>query len=345
MKTNKGKYKPGDVVWLHHTQEKGIVLDFVDMFILKVAVDDLELPVFIEDLEFYTKQDLLGENHESIPDSKDTQVVLNEAELYFQKYGAEIASGFYLAFQPIETDDGPAFFEMILVNDTNDEVQFDVQLYLNNELYMHLKNRLARRYIYPMGDLAYDELNENPEIRIRIEHRSHPLFQLEKVLKMRPKSFFKDLSSTPILEASAYNFKLGYLQEINTLQSKEVTITPTLTKRIEKRINENFKAPIAAKHEHFYIPDVVDLHIEALLNNHRGLTNGEILKIQLQHFKKCLDDAIVHRLHKLTVIHGIGSGKLRQEIWNQLKQVAAVRSYNNDYHPRYGFGATEIYFR
>jgi hypothetical protein len=339
VKTIRGKYKQGDKVWLHHTQEQGIVIDFVDMFMLKVDLGGLVVPVFIEDLEFYQNQD----NKQEVIST--TKTVLTEAELYFEKYGQEVATGFYLSFLPIQPAEGAAFFEMILVNDTNDDIQFDIQLLLNNEVYMHLKSKLARRYIYKMGDLAYDELNENPEIIVKIDHRSHPLLKLEKRLKIKPKTFFKDLSSTPILQTSCYNYKLGFLIETAQLTHQPITITTGLTRTMERRIQENFKPPVVRKHEYFYIPDVIDLHIENLIDRHQGMTNAEIITIQLNTFKYSLEDAIVHRLEKLTVIHGIGTGRLRQEIFEILKQIPAVRSFKNEHHYRYGFGATEIFFR
>jgi dsDNA-specific endonuclease/ATPase MutS2 len=50
------------------------------------------------------------------------------------------------------------------------------------------------------------------------------------------------------------------------------------------------------------------------------MTNAEIITIQLNTFKSSVEDAIVHRLEKLTVIHGIGTGRLRQEIFEILNE-------------------------
>jgi hypothetical protein len=341
MKKSAFKYKIDDKVWLIHTAEIGIVKDFVNMHMLKIQVDeDNIVPVFIDDLELYEQQNIVIVE----PQTVDSKQILSEAELYFIQHQANIQTGFHLSFLPVEIDD-QHFFEMILVNDTNDDVQFQIKLSLNSELYMHLKNRLNRRYIYRLGDLAYDELNENPLIEITIEHNSHPLFQLSKTIKLKPKTFFKDLSSTPILNESAYNYQLGLLLNQSESRNKEIEINSALTRQVERKIRENYKLPIPEKHRHYYIDDVIDLHIENLIDNHHGMTNAEIIKIQLQHFRRNFEEAMVHKLQKFTVIHGIGKGKLRAEIWLIIKEYNAVRSFKNEFHPLYGFGATEIFFR
>ncbi|WP_428409939.1 Smr/MutS family protein [Phaeodactylibacter xiamenensis] len=43
-------------------------------------------------------------------------------------------------------------------------------------------------------------------------------------------------------------------------------------------------------------------------------------------------------------MHGIGKGKLRDSIASRLIQMPEVRSFRNEYHHRYGYGATEVIF-
>jgi dsDNA-specific endonuclease/ATPase MutS2 len=45
------------------------------------------------------------------------------------------------------------------------------------------------------------------------------------------------------------------------------------------------------------------------------------------------------------VIHGVGSGRLRDEIHDLLRLKREVKSFVNQYHPSYGYGATEIYLQ
>jgi dsDNA-specific endonuclease/ATPase MutS2 len=90
---------------------------------------------------------------------------------------------------------------------------------------------------------------------------------------------------------------------------------------------------------------VVDLHIEKLMDDWKHLSNGEILGIQLKEFEKWYDLAVAHHQPNLIVIHGVGSGKLRDEIQDALRLKKEVKSFVNQYHPSFGYGATEIYFQ
>ncbi|MCG7859693.1 hypothetical protein MD537_22130, partial [Flavihumibacter sediminis] len=55
--------------------------------------------------------------------------------------------------------------------------------------------------------------------------------------------------------------------------------------------------------------------------------------------------ALAHYQPMLTVIHGLGSGRLRDEIHSLLRLRKPVKYFVNQYHPNYGYGATEIYFQ
>jgi len=88
----------------------------------------------------------------------------------------------------------------------------------------------------------------------------------------------------------------------------------------------------------------LDLHIERLTPDWESLNSLEILAIQLKTFEKYFDLALAHHVPWLIVIHGIGTGKLRDEIHEVLRLSKEVKSFVNKYHPAYGYGATEIYF-
>jgi hypothetical protein len=90
---------------------------------------------------------------------------------------------------------------------------------------------------------------------------------------------------------------------------------------------------------------VIDLHIEKLTSDWKRLTNFEILSRQLSTFEKYYNLALAHHQPNLIVIHGIGTGKLREEIHEILKSKKEVKSFVNQYHHNFGFGATEIFFQ
>ncbi len=89
----------------------------------------------------------------------------------------------------------------------------------------------------------------------------------------------------------------------------------------------------------------LDLHIEKLVEKWQDLDNFEILTLQLQTLEKYLDLALAHHLSSMIVIHGVGSGKLRDEIPEVLRLKRGIKSFVNRYDPRYGYGATEVFFQ
>lgn len=85
----------------------------------------------------------------------------------------------------------------------------------------------------------------------------------------------------------------------------------------------------------------IDLHIEELIEDSSALSNFEKLTIQLERFEKELDSAISGNVRKLIVIHGVGNGRLRQEITAILKQTPGV-TYQDAPFKEYGYGATQV---
>ena len=90
----------------------------------------------------------------------------------------------------------------------------------------------------------------------------------------------------------------------------------------------------------------VDLHLEKIITGrNQNLSNYDKLNIQLEEAKRCLDFAISKRYQRVVLIHGVGEGILRNEIHDILKLKIEVKSFINQFHPLYGYGATEIFFK
>jgi hypothetical protein len=87
-----------------------------------------------------------------------------------------------------------------------------------------------------------------------------------------------------------------------------------------------------------------DLHIEALVEDPMAYEPGEILSLQLKEMRKYIDLAAQYNLDHVFLIHGIGKGVLRNRIHRELSEMSFVKGYKNEYHPRYGWGATEVFF-
>lgn len=85
----------------------------------------------------------------------------------------------------------------------------------------------------------------------------------------------------------------------------------------------------------------VDLHIHELIENTNGLSNFEMLNIQLERVEKELDEAIAKHMKKIIFIHGVGNGRLRQEINSILKNTRGI-TYQDASFKEYGYGATQV---
>jgi hypothetical protein len=89
----------------------------------------------------------------------------------------------------------------------------------------------------------------------------------------------------------------------------------------------------------------VDLHIENILETHRGMSNGEIIMVQLNVFEKQLKRAMSKRYRKIVFIHGVGQGVLRSEIRRLLADCYPSTTFYDADYLNYGVGGTEVTIR
>ena len=85
----------------------------------------------------------------------------------------------------------------------------------------------------------------------------------------------------------------------------------------------------------------VDLHIEKLVHKKGGMSNYQILTLQLDTAKYRLDLAIKKRLPKIVFVHGVGDGVLKADLYSLFRRYDHIQFYEANYR-EYGQGATEI---
>lgn len=74
----------------------------------------------------------------------------------------------------------------------------------------------------------------------------------------------------------------------------------------------------------------IDLHMENLTESHNGMSNYEILQIQLAHFNRFLKKAEEAKIGRLIVVHGRGTGKLKSEIKLIVNALKGTEIYDAD---------------
>lgn len=88
---------------------------------------------------------------------------------------------------------------------------------------------------------------------------------------------------------------------------------------------------------------VVDLHFDQLVDYPKNFTAFEKLEIQLREAKKAVEKCKKAGIKKLILIHGVGEGRLKEEVHMMLERLDRLRFYDASL-AEYGRGATEVEF-
>ena len=132
-------------------------------------------------------------------------------------------------------------------------------------------------------------------------------------------------------------------EDFFTVQTVEQELKPEDIERL-RNIKETVNSYRTSKSNKAYLKSLekeVDLHIEELVDSISGLSKHEMLSIQLDRFHKELDKAMTGHMKKIIFIHGVGNGRLKQEIAAALRGMKTVRFHDAPYK-EYGYGATQV---
>jgi hypothetical protein len=186
----------------------------------------------------------------------------------------------------------------------------------------------------------FEDMSDNPkfdfEFWLPLQQKKKAQY-FEASLKLKAKQLFKKIEETQLKNEPSFAYEL-FTDYPDRVEEEKVDLT--------RLGNAGYTVYDAAKTRQNLPParTVVDLHVEKLTDSWKHLTNFEILTLQLNEFEKYYELSVAHRQPNLIVIHGIGEGKLRDEIHERLRLKKEVKSFVNQFHPLYGYGATEIYF-
>ncbi|CCH01820.1 Smr protein/MutS2 [Fibrella aestuarina BUZ 2] len=156
---------------------------------------------------------------------------------------------------------------------------------------------------------------------------------LVKRLKPRAQQFYKNKQNVPVLNQPGHVFLLDDEAGAASLPSQPEQIKEAMLSPTDEQPLVVVDRPTS----------VVDLHIEKLLPAGPGSQSpGQLVDIQLRAFEKNLENAIASGMGEITFIHGVGSGKLRQEIHRQLSRHPNVRFFEDAQKQKFGYGATKV---
>lgn len=86
----------------------------------------------------------------------------------------------------------------------------------------------------------------------------------------------------------------------------------------------------------------VDLHIGELLDTTAGMSNGDMLEVQMDTFRRVLAEHKNDKGQRIVFIHGKGEGVLRRAIIDELRTKYKQYTYQDASFREYGFGATMV---
>lgn len=193
-----------------------------------------------------------------------------------------------------------------------------------------------------LGQIQKDWINDRPILDIVeiTEFTDGTQERKEWSFKIKTKPFTKDTNYINELNQSGYAVNVKREEKgIGGLQRVARSST-----RIDDRQDVYVSTGIDLSALLSYNP-ILDIHAEALGISTEGLTNGQIVNKQLRALQSWLENGIKNDISPLRVIHGIGKGMLRSRVQSLLAQHPGVARFQNDYHPRYGHGSTEITLR
>ncbi len=152
------------------------------------------------------------------------------------------------------------------------------------------------------------------------------------------------ITTNEITVESDEGFQLKYSASELVKISGEIRVSNYEIAKIksEKELPKKRKSTVVKSKERNAPKMEVDLHLHKLTKSTRGLSNYEMLNLQLDTAKRQLNFAMNKRIQKVVFIHGVGDGVLKEELKYLFKRYDNIKYYDADYQ-KYGLGATEVY--
>lgn len=154
------------------------------------------------------------------------------------------------------------------------------------------------------------------------------------------------ITDSEITVESSEGFPLTFLANELVKININDELTPSnqdISRAKAEKDDQRKKKPQIPKKKERNAPKMeVDLHIGQLVKSSRGMSNHEILNVQLEAAKRQLEFAVRKRIQKVVFIHGLGEGVLKHELQTLFRRYGNIKYYDADYQ-KYGTGATEIY--
>lgn len=335
------KYEIGDKIVVLLTNEDGRVVEIMNEKMVMIEVKGVRFPAYMDQIDFpYFK--MFTEKRQA----EKKKIFIDQVQKEKATIKAKEGEGVVLSFMPVFSkdvfdDDVVEKFKIRLLNQMETAFTFNYNLMIGGNSAFQLKNTVEPLSDFYLHDVDFEELSDSPRFDFEFslkepDKRKAPFYEVS--LKLKGKQIFKKIEELQLKNEPTFGYLLfdNYPNKVEE-EKVDLSILGNSGYRVYdvSRVKDNLETART----------VVDLHIEKLTDSWKHLTNFEILTQQLKTFEKYYDLAVAHRQPILTIIHGVGTGKLKDEIHEELRLKKEVKSFINQYNALYGYGATEIYFQ
>ena len=336
------KYEIGDNIIIKLTNEEGKVVEIINEKLVLIDVKGVKFPAYMDQIDFpyfnlFSKQKIV------VP--KVEKVYIDDVKREKPKPIAKVSNGVFIQLIPILStddfgDDVINFFKIYLINETENLLLFDYTLYLQGNEAFQFKNELLPFHDFYVHDIAIEDCSKNPKFNFIFSLKNgnkKKAEYLETNYKLTGKQIFNQfIQMKEKGEASIRHLLYNTYPDATVVEKFDSSKLSNAGYKVQDARTYKNNLPMART--------VLDLHIEKLVHDPAHLTNTEILQLQMNEFEKWYNVAVLQNLPFFIVVHGIGNGVLRNEVHEFVKYKKEVTSFVNQFHPSFGYGATEIKF-
>lgn len=339
------KYEVGDDIIVMHSNDDGKVVEILSDKMVLIEVKGVKFPAYADQIDFpYFKR--FTQKLNAAKAAVKQKVYIDQVAKEKRRDEVKVADGIWVTLFPkfdtdVFGDDVVEKFKIYLINHTGLGYEFTFKLNYFGETSFTITSDILPFKDFYLTDVSFESLNDSPAFDFEfslLEPMKQKADFCEASYKIKPKQIFKKVEE----------LKEKNLPSINHLLLENYPEKPYEDRSLDlsKLSNAGFKIYDAGKARQHLEParSVVDLHIEKITNSWKHLSNFEIITLQLKEFEKWFDLAIAHHQASLIIIHGVGKGRLKEEVHDILKTKREVKSFINKYDSRFGYGATEIFF-
>ncbi len=257
--------------------------------------------------------------------------------------------GVYLVFQPKNQNIPSAGeIDVYVLNRSDYQTFFTISLKDGRDWICIQSGSLGPGRKAEIDTLTPADIEEWGQVKTDVLFYSEEAYEhispVSEVIKLRGVKFMRDASyqSHLLTDKKCYVSEICLIGDVReTEEEKPFVSNDELKLMMAMKDRLSTAKKISVPHQkHQMLEKEVDLHIEELLDNWSGMSNAQLLDVQLTRVQKEMDAGIAQHMRKVVFIHGIGNGRLKAEVRRLLGTYKGVR-INDGSFSRYGFGATE----